>query len=96
MRYCVILYNGYSLKGIHHVSDAVLFERPLIQREKADLLSKLKENDAKILCEIKRLGYKYEDEVHIKYQLLNGVSGFLVYYYSFKTQEGLVSVVNSC
>ncbi len=93
MRYCVILYNGDSLKGIHHVSDAVLFEPPLSEREKANLFSELVRNE--ILFEIKRLGYKHSDKVHTQYQLLNGVSGYLVYYYSFKPQERLVSMVNS-
>ena len=93
MRYCVILNNGDSLKGIHHVSDAVLFEPPLSQQKKDDLFSKLDRKD--ILCEIKRLGYKHSDKVHTQYQLLNGVSGYLVYYYSFKPQERLVSMVNS-
>jgi len=100
-RNCVILNNGDSLKGIHHVSDAVLFERPLSQSEKANLISKLddekkkfKNNEVKMReVYIKYLGYKDDDKVHVKYQLLNGASGFLVYYYSFKPQ-GLVSLVS--
>ena len=31
-----------------------------------------------------RLGYKYDDKIHVHYQILNGVSGFLLYYYSFQ------------
>ena len=74
MRYCVILNNGDSLKGIHHVSDAVLFEPPLSQQEKDDLFSELDEkkkklsktkNDEVYISEvyIKHLGYKHDDKV---------------------------------
>ena len=31
-----------------------------------------------------RLGYKYDEKIHVHYQILNGVSGFLLYYYSFQ------------
>ena len=93
-RYCVSLINGDPLRGIHHVSDAVLFEETLSQ-EKKNALMKRSDSTNEGKCEITRLGYKYEDKAHTEYQMLNGVGGVLLYYYSFTTQQGLQSVVNS-
>jgi len=76
--------NGESIKGIHHVSDAVLFEPTCNEEERRDM----KENERT------RLGYAHDDKVHTHYQVLNGVSGFSVYYYSFNRQTGLQSLVN--
>ena len=40
-------------------------------------------NEEKV-CEAARQGYKCSDKAHVFYQLLNGVSGFLLYYYCFE------------
>ena len=30
-----------------------------------------------------RLGYLFDDKTHVYYQILNGVTGYMVYYFSF-------------
>ncbi len=37
-----------------------------------------------IVCKAARQGYLHDDKFHAKYQILNNVTGFLVYYFSFK------------
>ncbi len=46
------------------------------------------------VCEAARQGYKCSDKAHVLYQLQNGVSGFLLYYYSFETFTSIPSKVN--
>ena len=96
VRYQVVLYNLEAIKGIHHVSDSVLFEKPLNEKEKASLVqkSKNKELDNKESCEAARLGYKYDDNTHVLYQIVNGVTGFEVFNFSFKDKVNIPSKVN--
>lgn len=42
-----------------------------------------------------RMGYKYSDKAHVLYQIVNGISGYQVFYYSFKDQTQIPSKVNS-
>jgi hypothetical protein len=49
------------------------------------VLSKKRQFNKEKVCEAARQGYKCSDKAHVFYQLLNGVSGFLLYYYSFET-----------
>ena len=96
IRYQVVLYNLEAVKGIHPVSDDVLFENPLSENEKAILVlkAKNKELDNTDACKAARLGYKYSDKAHILYQLVSGISGFEVFNFSFKDKVG-PSKVNS-
>ena len=63
--------------SIHPVSDASLFATPLaIENETELLLEGLISLD-------NSKAEKLNEKLHVYYQILNGVSGFLVYYFSF-------------
>ena len=96
-RYQVILYNLDAIKGIHSVSDDALFVAPLDKKEKCKLVNSFSKRDFsnRIVCEAAELGYKCSDKAHVFYQILNSVSGFLVYYFSFEPNGSLKSKVNS-
>ncbi len=83
----MVLYNLDAIKGIHPVSDKVLFEPTLNYEERKKLVTSAKsqslENER--VCEAARGGYKCSDKAHVLYQILNSVSGFLLYYFSFET-----------
>lgn len=83
-RYQVILYNAKAISGIHHVSDKAFFERPLDQKEKIDLLKKANKKDNEHGKRAAKLGYKFIDDAFVYYQILNGVTGCLIFYYAFK------------
>ncbi len=84
-RYQIVLNNLDAIQSIHPVSDQALFE-PTLNFEQRKSLVKLAKTrafeDGKV-CEAARQGYKCSDKAHVFYQLLNGVSGYLLYYYSF-------------
>lgn len=81
----VILYNLDAIKGIHPVSDASFFATPLEIEEKKELLQSFKARDYSNLnfCKATTLGYENIDKAYVYYQILNAVSGFLVYYFAF-------------
>ena len=83
----MVLYNLDAIKGIHPVSDKVLFEPTLNYEERKKLVTSAKSKSFKDgpVCEAARSGYKCSDKAHVLYQILNGVSGFLLYYFSFDT-----------
>jgi len=83
----VVLYNLDAIKGIHPVSDKVLFESTLNYEERKNLVTSAKSQSFKDgpVCEAARSGYKCSDKAHVFYQRLNGVSGFLLYFFSFDT-----------
>ena len=85
------------MKGIHPVSDQALFEDPLSQTERAALCHKAlnkKLNNAHAQ-QAARLGYKYSDKAHVYYQILNRVTGYMLYYFSFKDNRNQPSKVNA-
>jgi len=88
-RYQVVLYNLDAIKGIHPVSDKVLFETTLNYEERKQLLESAKSAtfEIKNVCIAARQGYICDDKIHVHYQILNSVSGFLVYYYSFQAMS---------
>ena len=86
-RYQVVLYNLDAVKCIHPVSDEILFELTLNYEERRKLVTSAKNRsfENENVCEAARNGYKCSDKAHVLYQILNGVSGFLLYYFSFET-----------
>jgi hypothetical protein len=88
VRYQLVLYNLDAIRGIHPVCDDALFELPLENRERIDLCRDAKNKDLlrKDVSAWKAAysGYKYSDKAHVFYQILNGVSGYSMYYFSFK------------
>jgi len=70
---------------------------PLDREAKARLVASIKKREFsdKKVCEAARLGYKCSDKAHVFYQILNGVTGFLCYYFSFETNSKLKSKVDS-
>ena len=97
-RYQVVLYNLDAMKRIHPVSDKVLFEKTLTERDKAKSVQGLPEKfdfNMKKHLELASLGYKYCDNVHILYQIQHGVSGYQIFYYSFQEKNDCTSKVNS-
>ncbi|XP_065640648.1 uncharacterized protein LOC101240012 isoform X1 [Hydra vulgaris] len=96
-RYQVVLYNLDAIKGIHPVTDDVLFQ-PVFEKHEivqlAHISSSANLNDAHVQTSF-TYGYKCSDKVHVYYQLFNGVSGYMAYYYSFRNMIGIKSKVNS-
>jgi len=97
VRYQVVLFNLEAIRGIHPVSDQAMFEECLSRRDKANLVERAKNKEldnqhAKLAA---RMGYKYSDKAHVLYQIVNGISGYQVFYYSFKDQTQIPSKVNS-
>lgn len=88
-RYQLVLYNLNAIKGIHPVSDDAFFELPLNKEERIDNCKKAMKKgfSHEIACKVARLGYKYSDKAHVYYQIQNGVSGYVVYYFSFETMK---------
>lgn len=72
-RHSWLLFNMDALKGIHHVSDVHLFNRS--KRNHANL----ENNDTNfdIQC-----GLEEDEKMFVLYQILNGVSGFIIDYFS--------------
>ena len=73
------------------MSDKALFEPTVVFKQRKILVTKAKtrsfeKND---VCTVARQGYKCSDKAHVFYQILNGVSGFHLYYYSFKPYDSL-------
>jgi len=97
IRYQLVLYNLHAIKGIHPVSDESFFEAPLSQEERANLCHQAmnKKLDNKYAQEAARLGYKYSDKAHVYYQIMNGVTGYIVYYFSFMDYKNQPSKVNA-
>ena len=97
VRHQVVLFNLEAIHSIHPVSDEAMFEDCLSRRDKADLVfrARNKELSDRDASEAARLGYKYSDKAHVLYQIVNGISGFQVFYYSFKDQTKCPSKVNS-
>ena len=97
VRYQLVLYNLDAIHGIHPVSEKVMFEECLNRQLKADLVkrAKDKELDNEVASKAARMGYKYSDKAHVLYQIANGISGYQVYYYSFRDQINIPSKVNS-
>ena len=97
VRHQVFLFNLEAIHGIHPVSDKAMFEECLSRREKADLVKrgKNKELDDRHASLAARMGYKYSDKAHVLYQIVNGISGYQVFYYSFKDQTQIPSKVDS-
>ena len=97
VRYQVVLYNLEAIHSIHPISDEAMFEDCLSRRGKADLVfrARNKELGDQYASEAARLGYKYSDKAHVLYQIVNGISGIQVFYYSFKDQTKCPSKVNS-
>lgn len=87
------------MKGIHPVTDDVLFEETLNKDARKELLkginSKTQEFNTlkKNVLELARLGYKHSDKMSVFYQIFNNVNGFQIYYYSFKEKKQ-ASLVN--
>ncbi len=96
-RYQVVLFNLDAIKGIHPVSDDNFFLEPLDRNEKAQLVKSAKSRkfSSKVVCKSAEFGYKCSDKAHVFYQILNGVTGFLVYYFSFEPNYKLESKVDS-
>ncbi|RNA42888.1 hypothetical protein BpHYR1_026925 [Brachionus plicatilis] len=91
LRYQVVLYNTKAISGIHPVSDKAFFEEPLNEKERLCLVQKAKNkklNDVNAKNSA-RLGYKYSDNAFIYYQILNGVTGYLVFYFAYKDYKNL-------
>ncbi len=86
-RFQIVLNNLDAIQLIHPVSDQALFETTLNLKKRTDLvrLASIRTFNKEKVCEAARQGYKCSDKAHVFYQLLNGVSGFLLYYYSFET-----------
>ncbi|CAF0927850.1 unnamed protein product [Brachionus calyciflorus] len=85
IRYQLVLYNMHAMNGIHPISDDALFEETLREQDKDILCSKIenKNFDNKDACRAARQGYRYSDKAHVYYRILNRVTGYLVYYFSF-------------
>jgi len=81
-----------AMRGIHSVSDKVLFEKPLDKDSKATLVNSNVQADK---IEAARLGYKFDDNTHVEYQILNGVSGFNIFYHAIDINPYLPSKVDS-
>ncbi len=95
-RYQVVLYNSDALKGIHPVSDKAFFEKTLGRVEKCRLVNSISLNKwDENKCKAARFGYKNSDKAHVYYQLANGVSGFMTYFYGFTPNKSLESKVDS-
>jgi hypothetical protein len=97
VRYQVVIFNLEAIRGIHPVSDDVLFEKPLSVEEKVNLILKAKNQELnnENACRAAKLGYKYSDKAHVFYQIVNGVTGFEIFNFSFKDKVGCPSKVNS-
>ncbi|XP_065673748.1 uncharacterized protein LOC101240012 isoform X2 [Hydra vulgaris] len=96
-RFQVVLYNLDAIKGIHPVTDDVLFQPAFEKHEVAQLAhisSSANLNDVNVQTSF-TYGYKCSDKVHVYYQLFNGVSGYMAYYYSFRNMIGIKSKINS-
>jgi hypothetical protein len=78
-----VLFDVAACKGIHHITDKYLFEKPLESNERKLLLKKFPSpgiNFKEPGCiELLHCGYKWDDAWIIRRLLLNGVSGFMVY-----------------
>ncbi|RNA42870.1 hypothetical protein BpHYR1_005763 [Brachionus plicatilis] len=87
----VVLYNTKAISGIHPVSDKAFFEEPLNEKERLCLVQKARNKKLNDLNakNSARLGYKYSDNAFIYYQILNGVTGYLVFYFAYKDYKNL-------
>ena len=85
----VVLYNMQGIKGIHPVADDDLFAEPLSPDVSEQLVQscKLGKLTNENVCRATRLGYLPTETAHVHYQILNGVTGFVLYYFSFACMQ---------
>ncbi|ELR20552.1 uncharacterized protein ACA1_052430 [Acanthamoeba castellanii str. Neff] len=101
IRYQVVLYNLEAVAGFHPVTDDAFWEEPLSPHARHELMRKVSRSakqpyNAEEL-KLMRLGYKHSDAAYIKYLLLNNISGYMVYWFSFhhRVDKATRSLVNA-
>jgi hypothetical protein len=80
--YDVVLFNEEAIQNIHQVSDLKLYEclqKPISPNLESS--SNQMENNDREKC---KPGYYKSDEYQFYHQILNGVSGYVIHYFSFK------------
>lgn len=101
IRYQVVLYNLEAVAGFHPVTDDAFWEEPLSPHARHELMRKVSRSakqpyNAEEL-KLMLLGYKHSDAAFIKYLLLNNISGYMVYWFSFhhRVDKATRSLVNA-